>query len=633
MTYVFDIESDGLLDNVTKVHCLSYYCIENGESHSLTKKEEIVRFIEQEDNVFIGHNIVRYDIPVLRKLFNINIKGDLIDTLAISWVLDEDRISHGLESYGEEFGIEKPKITDWSSLTTEEYVFRCERDVQINTKLWNKQIKYLSYLYDGDDKNLKRYFKYLTFKLDCVYEQETVGLKVDDKKIHSTLDSLKKDKESKYAALKKCMPKVAIKKKKIYTNAIKDENGNIFQRGDLFFTEGETKEIVEEQIIGWEEPNPNSHIQIKKWLFDLGWIPQNIKYQRNKKTGEVKQIPQIKDRLEEGELCESIKILYSKEPALENLDGFFILSHRISILEGFINNLKNGRIYPSMDGLTNTLRLQHRVIVNLPRAKKPYGQSIRDCIIRDDNNSILCGSDLSGIEDSTKRHYMYQYDPEYVIRMGIPGYDSHLEMAIRAGYINEEDCEWYKIFDEERKKEGYIAKDGDIERYTDINAKRYKAKTTNFAALYKSGALTLSKTAGIPMAEAKKLLKVYWMLNKAVLDVEDGLTIKEIGSKKWLFNPVSKFWYSLRADKDKFSTLNQGTAVYVFDKWLTLIRKAGIIVPFQYHDEWATNIPKSKKSELKKIIDASIKQLNESLKLNVEIKCSIEFGNTYGTIH
>jgi hypothetical protein len=34
----------------------------------------------------------------------------------------------------------------------------------------------------------------------------------------------------------------------------------------------------------------------------------------------------------------------------------------------------------------------------------------------------------------------------------------------------------------------------------------------------------------------------------------------------WLYNPVSKFWYSA-IYKDIFSTLNQGTGVYCFDTW------------------------------------------------------------------
>jgi len=62
------------------------------------------------------------------------------------------------------------------------------------------------------------------------------------------------------------------------------------------------------------------------------------------------------------------------------------------------------------------------------------------------------------------------------------------------------------------------------------------------------------------------VLEVYWKRNKSILDVENALKIKQIGTQMWLLNPISKFWYSLRSDKDKFSTLNQGTGSYIFDR-------------------------------------------------------------------
>src|SRR5690606_14576298 len=66
----------------------------------------------------------------------------------------------------------------------------------------------------------------------------------------------------------------------------------------------------------WEEEgNPNSSIQVKEWLYSLGWKPETFKYLRDKETGDVRSIPQV--NLEHGGgICPSIHKLYSVEPSL-----------------------------------------------------------------------------------------------------------------------------------------------------------------------------------------------------------------------------------------------------------------------------------------------------------------------------
>src|SRR5690606_4473867 len=101
----------------------------------------------------------------------------------------------------------------------------------------------------------------------------------------------------------------------------------------------------------------------------------------------------------------------------------------------------------------------------------------------------------------------------------------------------------------------------------------------------------------------------------------------------WLYNPISQFWYSLRAEKDKFSTLNQGTGVYCFDTWVSYSRKRGIIISLQYHDEIMFYFDKNKKEEVKNILQEAIKEVNNTLKLNVELGISVDFGPNYAEVH
>ena len=133
---VFDIESDNLLPGITKIHCVSYNVLGKDEVRTLYDFKDIESLFNQEGLLFIGHHIIGYDFKALEKIYGIKRPKYFLDTLAWSWYLFPDRAEHGLESWGEDFGIPKPKIDNWQDSTIEEYTHRCEEDVKINTKLY-----------------------------------------------------------------------------------------------------------------------------------------------------------------------------------------------------------------------------------------------------------------------------------------------------------------------------------------------------------------------------------------------------------------------------------------------------------------------------------------------------------------
>ena len=166
-----------------------------------------------------------------------------------------------------------------------------------------------------------------------------------------------------------------------------------------------------------------------------------------------------------------------------------------------------------------------------------------------------------------------------------------------------------------------------------LKAIRNKAKVTNFSATYKVGYEALARNANISTKESKKLLKIYWDRNSAILDVENECEIREVDNTRWLLNPISGFWYSLRNDKDKFSTLNQGSAVFVFDLFLMYLIEQGVDIPFQYHDEWLGCFKNSEIDGIIVKIYKAIELVNQKLKLNIEVSCSIETGKNYSETH
>lgn len=143
---IFDIEADGLLDTITKIHCLSYAFSDNSEKGTLYTKDEI-EFFFSSSNIFIGHHVIGYDFKALTKIYGIPRPKEYIDTLPLSWYFNHDRAEHGLESYGVDYGVPKPKIDDWENLTIEQYTHRCETDVEINRRLYLDLKKKLQEIY------------------------------------------------------------------------------------------------------------------------------------------------------------------------------------------------------------------------------------------------------------------------------------------------------------------------------------------------------------------------------------------------------------------------------------------------------------------------------------------------------
>ena len=88
MKYCFDIETDGFLNQCTKVHCIVLKDIDTNEIKKLDN-ETALKELEQAD-LIIGHNIIKFDIPVLKKFYNFKPKGKVFDTIVATRLLYPD---------------------------------------------------------------------------------------------------------------------------------------------------------------------------------------------------------------------------------------------------------------------------------------------------------------------------------------------------------------------------------------------------------------------------------------------------------------------------------------------------------------------------------------------------------------
>ena len=138
-TLIFDIETNGLLYDVTHIHCLGIYDTETKQTLVYNDEgdtEPLTRGIQrlEDADLIVGHNIINYDIPVIRKLYPwFTNTGRVLDTLVLSRLYHADILKtdqtrkwnkmplqlygrHSLESYGYRLGEYKGdygKTADW----------------------------------------------------------------------------------------------------------------------------------------------------------------------------------------------------------------------------------------------------------------------------------------------------------------------------------------------------------------------------------------------------------------------------------------------------------------------------------------------------------------------------------------
>ena len=614
---VLDSESDGLWEEATKLHVLSW--TEDGINYKSTNNyNEMRSVLTASDTKFVAHNCVRHDLPLFNKILGLELTyKNFVDSLALSWYLNFDRLKHGIESYGIDYGVPKPKVDDWEGLTHEEYKHRCEEDTKINWQLWKELDGKLDQLYT-DQKDKDRLIDYLGFKMDCAREAELTKVRLDLDLCQKSYDTLVQQKEEKTIELAKAMPKKPIYKQVNKPKELYKKDGSLSVAGKKWLdtlvqlklphTTVGSVNVLE----GYEDGNPNSSDQVKEWLHNLGWKPKTFKYVKDKKTGKERMIEQVRD---DGELCESVTDLIDKDHAVGILEGLTVISHRMAIFKSFLDCHKDGWLKAEISGLTNTFRFKHsKPLVNLPGVDKPWGKEIRGCLLPPEGY-MWAGSDMVSLEDNTKRHYMQPLDPKYVTEMSQEGFDPHLNLALFAGAVTQQQI--------------------DSHNKGEINLKpiRKKYKVANYSCIYKVGAAKLARELDIPKKEAEALIEAYWKRNWSILRVSETQKVKIVGGSMWLQNPVSKFWHSLRSEKDIFSTLNQSTGVYCFDTWLYYTRLMGLPIAAQFHDEQLVPVKIGDEDFVKGVLKDAINFTNKKLKLNVELDVDCQFGENYASVH
>jgi len=407
---IFDLEANGLYDQVETTYCVVIYDI--GLQQTFTYgpdciADAVTRLAAAD--VLIGHNIIFYDIPVLEKLYDFKHSARVIDTLICTrliWpkellydldteqypqVPKDKRGAASLKAWGYRLADHKIEFKDFSHYSKEMLAY-CVQDVEVTKKLW--------------EHICRQHYPEPALKLEhnfalAINKQIRAGIPFDIDAALDLVDVLRAKQTELEAKLKEIFP--PIKHESVFIPKVNNAKRG-YVKGQPF-----TK-------VSYEEFNPGSRAQIVERLQQkYGWKP-------NKST--EKGNPILDDDV----------LAALPYPEAQPLAEYMLIKKRLGqIVEGknawlkLVNN-EDQRMHG--DVVTNgciTGRCAHRYpnMGQVPASYSPYGHECRN-LFHAPQGWDLIGIDAKALELRCLAGYLALWDDgEYASLVVNPEVDIH----------------------------------------------------------------------------------------------------------------------------------------------------------------------------------------------------------------
>ena len=391
---IFDIETEGLEGNT--IHCIVAKVIGGGTFlFTPDNLQEGVDLIESAD-VLIGHNIIGFDIPVLKKHFDLNLTNHIEDTLVVSRLVNPVLTGgHSLENWGyilypNDADKRKAQQPDSWEEYTEEMGEYCIQDVELNADVYYKLLEQVeNFSQESID------LEHAVAKI--VKEQEQNGFMLDEKK--ATLLAAKLN--SKMVEIEKKVHETFKPKwvdDKLVTPKLR-KDGTLSKVG---LTNEEMAKCLKTNNFKpfmrqkWVTFNLGSRKQIGEYLIDFGWKP-------------TKFTPTGQPIVDETTL-EKVKDI----PEATLIAEFMMLQKRVAQVSSWLELSKESRVHGfviSNGAITGRMTHRNPNVAQTPSSTKPYGKECRECWTVPEGYKLV-GIDASGLELRVLAHYMK--NKEYV---------------------------------------------------------------------------------------------------------------------------------------------------------------------------------------------------------------------------
>lgn len=386
---VFDIETNGLWPEVNHTWLIQTYNLKTGEERQYSDDDDLYGSIEEglaylkEADVLIGHNIIGYDVPILKYLYNWKPKATcrLIDTWLLSMILRYNRPHrHSLEGWGQHLKFPKHDFKDFSKYSPEMLSYGIQ-DVRLNVRVYEELVKE----YKSTSKINKLIKLGIRVEMEFARIESIIrmtGWDFDAEKAKVLFEQIEERKLKLERFLSKrigeiCVPK---DKKGKVTYPRFTKRGYLAVATARWFGLDPEEGIYPDCMFAPDAPytrvefvkgNAASDKHLKTWLYKLGWVPDDWNYERIGREF-VQKSPKLTET--------SLKPL-GKIGELVNEYG--TVANRYGVLRTWLEAIKyDGRLHGRMWTVgTPTFRCRHEVVANLPKVGSKYGQEMRDLLL------------------------------------------------------------------------------------------------------------------------------------------------------------------------------------------------------------------------------------------------------------
>lgn len=523
MALIFDIETNGLYDDVTKIHCLVVKDTESGTVNTFTDNiEEGIAWLEahhHKGQVIVGHNVIKYDIPVIQKLypwFNVD-PTKVQDTLVLCRLIETDVKngdvklmkteklpkkfygSHSLAAWGYRLGNYKGDYDGGWETFTQEMLDYCVQDVEVTHNLFQ-------HLHKADYSQTAIELEHQVAWL--MAKQERNGFCFNEKKAADLYALLSKRRGELDAELRDYFGTWEVK----LPNFIpaRDNKSKGYLKG---VPVPRSKEVMF---------NPSSRDHIANRLITLyGWKPTEFTDGGKPQVDEV-----ILSKLD--------------YPPCKLLTEYLLIQKRCSQLaegdQAWMKLSKKGKIHGSVNtngAVTGRATHAYPNISQVPSSGSQYGKECRELFGVPDN-WFLVGADASGLELRCLAHFMARYDGGSYGDVLLNG-DIHTENQKAAGLSS-----------------------------------RPQAKTFIYGFLYGAGDAKIGSIVGGTSSDGKRLKTKFLRSLPALGRLSEA--VKQAAGRGFLTGLDGRKLH-VRSAHSALNTLLQSAGALVCKKWLVILEE------------------------------------------------------------
>ena len=607
MKAFFDIETDGLEAN--RVHCIcamlddgedTVYNFIGGEANGLFRK-----WLASENvDTLVGHNIINFDVPVLRRLTGMDWDFNLRDTLVLSRLFNPSLDGgHSLRAWGERLGDYKDDYQGGWEEYSHDMLTYCQQDVRVTKALYNYFVKHLTFSEAVDLEHTTA---------EIIKQQTDNGMILNEERAYELLAEMKEkvldiedEVHERFKPLPVWVDLVHPKDK------MKNKDGSISKRyqaqldkGAHFYNELDAEgdpAIAKCEVnqcawgyFDYPEFNLGSRQQIAKYLQHFGWKPKAFTEKGN---------PIVDEKV-----LKSVNI-----PEAQLIVDYLTLTKRIAMVKSWVDAIdeRTGRVHGKVNpcgAVTGRMTHSNPNCAQVPATKHGkdgkvlwgfeggYGADCRD-LWTVPKDYKLVGCDASGLELRMLAHYMN---------------DDKYTNEILNGDIHSAN----------QKSAGLQTRD--------------QAKTFIYAFLYGAGDSKIGEVAGGGAKRGRILKKNFLDNTPALKQLREKVT--QSSGKGWVTGLDGRKLH-IRSQHSALNTLLQSAGAVIMKKALVLLDQYAKQYNIDYkfvlnvHDEFQCEVREDQADFFGGLAVGSIVQAGKSFKLNCPLDGEYKVGETWQQTH